>query len=90
MKDIEGSGEVEVVGGGEKGDKARERMERKRKEKELHDRNMARLKAAKKKKAGAGVKRAGGFDRSKLNSDFMAGGGAAKDVDKAAGMRIDF
>ena len=92
MNDIKDNSEV-VEGNGESdpvGDKTRERIERKRKEKELHERNMARMKAAKKKKAAAGVKRAGGFDRTKLSANFMANNAAAKNVDVAAGMRIDF
>ena len=40
---------------------------------------MARMKAAGKKKATAAKKRVGGFDRSKLNANFMANTKSAKD-----------
>ena len=46
---------------------------------------MARMRAAGKKKAKA---RVGGFDRSKLNANFMANTKTAKD--KVAGWAFDF
>ena len=49
---------------------------------------MARMKAAGKKKATAAKKRVGGFDRSKLNANFMANTKSAKD--NVSGWAFDF
>ena len=68
-----------------KGTKAEARAEEARRQREEHKKNLARMKAAGKKKTKA---RVGGFDRSKLNANFMANTKTAKD--KVAGWAFDF
>ena len=69
-----------------KGTKAEARAEEARRQREEHKKNLARMKAAGKKKTTKA--RVGGFDRSKLNPNFMGNTKTAKD--KVAGWAFDF
>ena len=67
-----------------RGTGAEARAEEKKRQAEEHRKNLLKMKSAGKK----AKKRVGGFDRSKLNSNFMANSKTAKD--KVAGWAFDF
>jgi len=66
-----------------KGQGAESRAEKAKREREEHQKNLKKLKAV-----TATKKRVGGFDRSKLNANFMANSKKAKD--QVAGWAFDF
>ena len=67
-----------------KGTGAQARAEEAKRQREEHKKNLARMKAAATKKK----KRVGGFDRSKLNPNFMGNAKTAKD--NVSGWAFDF
>ena len=67
---------------------ARERMEKRMKEREEHQKRLREMKAKKKAAGGDKAKARPKFDRSKLSTAFMANAKTAKD--DAQGWALDF